>query len=66
MDAQFFMKYAGEHTEYDALKLMYNKMCAAKHKCKENDPSYMKELAILTEMLEDFWQIKKIDYRTLK
>ncbi len=63
--AEFFVKYGDSHTDYDALRLMHNQMHSAKCKCKEGDEDCLEELAVLTEMLADFWEGKGIDYKTL-
>jgi len=63
MNPQFFTKYASAHTEYDALKLMHNKMHDAKDKCKAGDQTFLHELAVLTEMLHDFWEAKGMDHK---
>jgi hypothetical protein len=66
INPQFFVKHAGSFSNYDALALMHNKIECAMEKCKEEDDTYIKELACLTEMIKDYWEAKGIiDYRTL-
>lgn len=63
MVRKFFEKHIDSLKEKDALKMIHKKAERAEDLCEDGDPSYLKELAMAAEMIEDYFQVKGLDYR---
>lgn len=61
---RFFEKHIGTFDEKDAVKLIDKHVDKAKDLCSDYDKTYLKELALAAEMIEDLFQVKGLDHKT--